>query len=129
MSESGRRLFTTELVASVLSNLPRNKRHLSAELRKIHPALFRMKGSCPITLGDLVFDMRGTFPYCEDIDQAFSNLETAKVLPRTNPDLDRYEIGDALRRYYRRYVRSKLTPQQLEEVGLMVTELTRISSR
>ena len=128
MPEVAERLFPTEMVASVLSNLPQGKKHLATELRKIHPILFEMKDLCPNVLGDFMFDMRGTFPYCEEIEQAFSNLETAKVLPRVNPDLDTYEINDAVKDYYNRYVQDKLTQEQLKEVKEIASRFDTITS-
>jgi hypothetical protein len=128
MPKVGEKLLPTEVVASVLGNLSKDKRHLSTELRKIHPILFDMKKSCPNVLGDFMFDRRGTFPYSEEIEQAFSNLETAKVLPRVNPDLDSYEIEKALKNYYNKYVAPKLTGSQLDEVKKIAIRFDKIAS-
>ena len=130
MPQAPVKLLPTEIVAGILSNVPKpnDKRHLSTELRKIHPILFRLKNSCPNTLGEIIFDHRGTFPYSEEIDQAFSNLETAKVLPRRNPDLNDYEITSKLEDYYKRYIEAKLSDEQLEEIRQIASQLETIAS-
>ena len=118
-----------EVIASVLCNLPKGKKYLPTELRQIHPIFYQMRHKCSNIMEEFTFDKRGTFVYSESIDQAFSNLETSKVLPRVNPDLDRYEITKKLKNYYRDRVDKKLSPIQREEITKIATELAKIAFR
>jgi len=76
---------------------------------------------------DIRFDKRGTFVYSQSLDQAFSNLETAKVLPRVNPDLDKYDITPKLREYYRRRLEKKLSDRQLKDAKRIAEKLAEIA--
>ena len=127
INTEGQSLFPTEIVASVLSNLPNGKSHIPTELRKIHPIFFMMRDKCKNIMKNIDFDKRGTFIYSHSLDQAFSNLETAKVLSRTNPNLENYEVTEALNKYYRDRIKDKLNPVQLEEVKLIAKELSDIA--
>jgi len=128
MTAKDSKLYVTEIVAGILSNLPQEKSQLSTELRKIHPILLNLKDSCPNTLGDIVFDLRGTFAYSEEIEQAFSNLETAMILPRRNPELNHYEITDKLRDYFKKYVENKLNAEQSAEIKKIASKMETIAS-
>ena len=119
-------LFSTDVIAAVLSELPVDKKHLPTELRRLHPIFFKM--SDLTIFNSFRFDQRGTFPYSLSVDQALSNLETAGVLPRVNPKLDRYEITSNLRKYYESNVKAKLTPRQKTEVVKVAHELSKIAS-
>ena len=123
------KLLPTEIVASILSNLPGKKKKLPTELRKIHPIFFSMRNSGIGILQDFSFDNRGTFPYSSTIDQALSNLETSRVLGRTNPDLDKYVITQGLKNYYQRYIKNKLDSPRLEEVKKVARELSQIATK
>jgi len=123
----GQSLFPTEIVASVLSNLPKGKDHIPTELRKIHPVFFMMRNKCKNIMKNIDFDNRGTFVYSHSLDQAFSNLETSKVLSRTNPNLENFEVTEALNRYYRDRIKYKLDKVQLIEVKLIAKELSKIA--
>ncbi len=120
-------LFPTEIVASVLPNLPPGKKHIPTELRKIHLVFFMMRSQCKNIMKAFDFDKRGTFVYSHSLDQAFSNLETSKVLSRTNPNLDNFEVTKALGKYYRERVKDKLNKEQLNEIKLIAKELSKIS--
>jgi len=76
---------------------------------------------------DIRFEKRGTFVYSQSLDQAFSNLETAKVLPRVNPDLDKYEITHKLREYYRRRIEKKLSDRQFIDAKRIAEKLAEIA--
>ena len=123
----GQSLFPTEIVASVLSNLPKGKDRLPTELRRIHPIFFMMRDQCKNIMKNIDFDKRGTFVYSHSLDQAFSNLETSKVLSRTNPNLEKFEVTEALNKYYRDRIKDKLDKEQLDEVKLIAKELSKIA--
>ncbi len=127
MSSTAEKLFATEVVASVLSNLPSHTRHLPTELRKLHPIFYNLRHECTELMKDIRFDKRGTFVCSQSLDQAFSNLETAKVLPRVNPDLDKYEITPKLREYYSGRLEKKLSDRQLEDAKRIAQKLAEIA--
>ena len=126
MSSTAEKLFATEVVASVLSNLPLHT-YLPTELRKLHPIFYELRHECTELMKDIRFDKRGTFVYSQSLDQAFSNLETAKVLPRVNPDLDKYEITLQLRNYYSSRIENKLSARQLEDAKHIAEKLDEIA--
>ena len=126
MNSTAEKLFVTEVVASVLSNLPPHTQ-LPTELRKLHPIFYNLRHECTELMKDIRFDKRGTFVYSQSLDQAFSNLETAKVLPRVNPDLDKYEIIPKLREYYSSCIESKLSNRQLEGAKCIAEKLAEIA--
>lgn len=125
MSSTAEKLFATEVVASVLGNLPTDR--LPTELRKIHPIFYNLRHECAELMKDIRFDKRGTFVYSQSLDQAFSNLETAKVLPRVNPDLDKYEITSKLRDYYSSRLEKKLSDRQLKDAKRIAEKLAEIA--
>ena len=127
MSSTAEKLFATEVVASVLGNLPTSTDRLPTELRKIHPIFYNLRHECTELMKDIRFDKRGTFVYSQSLDQAFSNLETAKVLPKVNPDLDKYEITDKLREYYSSRLENKLSKRQIEDAKRIAQKLTEIA--
>jgi len=127
MNSTAEKLFDTVVVASVLSNLPESKKHLPTELRKLHPIFYNLRHECTELMKDIRFDKRGTFVYSQSLDQAFSNLETAKVLPKVNPDLDKYEITDKLREYYSSRLENKLSKRQIEDAKRIAEKLTEIA--
>ena len=127
MSSTAEKLFATEVVASVLGNLPTSTERLPTELRKIHPIFYNLRHECTELMKDIRFDKRGTFEYSQSLDQAFSNLETAKVLPRVNPDLDKYEITLKLRDYYRSRLEKKLSARQLKDAKRIAEKLADIA--
>lgn len=127
MSSTAEKLFATEVVASVLGNLPTSTDRLPTELRKIHPIFYNLRHECTELMKDIRFDKRGTFVYSQSLDQAFSNLETAKVLPRVNPDLDKYEITPELRDYYSSRLEKKLSDRQLEDAKRIAEKLAEIA--
>ena len=127
MSSTAEKLFATEVVASVLGNLPMSTNRLPTELRKIHPIFYNLRHECTELMKDIRFDKRGTFVYSQSLDQAFSNLETAKVLPRVNPDLDKYEITLKLRKYYSSRLENKLSARQLEDAKHIAEKLAEIA--
>ncbi len=120
------KLFPTEVIASILSNLPPRKKGISTNMRNTHQVFFDMRITCKNILSDFRFDRRGTFPYSRTIDQAFSNLETSKILSRTNPDFDRFEVTKNLKQYYEKHVEYKLSPTQLEETKKIAAKLAGI---
>lgn len=127
MNSTAEKLFATEVVASVLGNLPTSTDRLPTELRKIHPIFYNLRHECTELMKDIRFDKRGTFVYSQSLDQAFSNLETAKVLPRVNPDLDKYEIIPKLKKYYSSRIESKLSNRQLEGAKRIAQKLAEIA--
>lgn len=127
MSSTVEKLFATEVVASVLGNLPTSTDRLPTELRKIHPIFYNLRHECTELMKDIRFDKRGTFVYSQSIDQAFSNLETAKVLPRVNPDLDKYEITLKLRNYYSSRLENKLSDRQKKDAKRIAQKLAEIA--
>ena len=127
MNSTVEKLFDTEVVASVLGNLPTSTERLTTELRKIHPIFYNLRHECTELMKDIRFDKRGTFVYSQSLDQAFSNLETAKVLPRVNPDLDKYDITPKLREYYRRRLEKKLSDRQLKAAKRIAEKLAEIA--
>ena len=126
MNSTAEKLFATEVVASVLGNLPTSTR-LPTELRKLHPIFYNLRHECTELMKDIRFDKRGTFVYSQSLDQAFSNLETAKVLPRVNPDLDKYEITSKLRKYYSSRLEKKLSDRQLKDAKRIAEKLADIA--
>ena len=128
MSSIAVKLFDTVVVASVLSNLPESKKHLTTELRKLHPIFYNLRHECTELMKDIRFDKRGTFVYSQSLDQAFSNLETAKVLPKVNPDLDKYEITSKLRNYYSSRLENKLSDGQKKDAKRIAQKLADIAT-
>ena len=126
MSEVIEKLLPTEVIASILSNLPRRKKEISTDPRKTHQVFFDMRITCKNILNDFRFDRRGTFPYSRTVDQAFSNLETSKVLSRTNPDFDKFQVTSNLKQYYKKYIQHKLSPTQLKETKEIASKLAGI---
>lgn len=116
-----------EIVASVLSNISNSKKYLPTELRRIHPVFYKILKDHPELLAEFHFDQRGTFPYSSVIDEAFCNLEAARVLPKVNPDLDKYEITSRLRKYYETHIEEQINPELLEEIKKIAHELEAIA--
>jgi hypothetical protein len=124
-------LYPTEIVAGVLSNISKKKKYLPTELRVIHSRFYKVLKRHPALLSEFHFDRRGTFPYSPVIDEAFCNLETAHVLPKTNPNLDRYEITEKLRTYYTNHIEdqvNQISEDLRDDIKSIAVELDEISS-
>lgn len=121
-------LLSTEIVAGILSNIPEDKERLPAELRKIHPIFYELYNQGLELVKLFSFDSRGTFPYSYTLDQALSNLETARILPRPNPDNDEYFIGQNLRQYYKKRIEPRLTDTQVDEMKKLAERLSEIAN-
>ncbi len=121
------KLFPTEVIASILNDLPEGKNNLPTELRKLHPIFYEMRNSCKNIMKDFSFDKRGTFVYSASVDQAFSNLETSRIISRTNPSLDTYQITPKLQDYHKSRIEHKLDETLIKEIKIASQELSKIA--
>ncbi len=116
-------LFPTEIVAGIFCFLP--KRLLSNKLGDIHPVFYRMRQKGLLVLRDFRFKTSDIFPYSETLGEAVSNLLGSKTIWLVGSDLDRYEIGDALIRYFENFVKPRLSKKQIKEMRRVAKALKK----
>jgi len=104
-------LFPDDVLAAILNFYPGDE--FPAAREPLHRGILELEKEQEL-LNVFVFDEDKVFPYSEELDQAFGNLETSGLLGKFNPELRIYRISQNLRDYYTARLKTKFQAQEDE---------------
>jgi hypothetical protein len=102
------------VVEGLLSFFPPDNSTFTTSVEIIHRAFYALKKKYPIVFADFFFDLDRPFPYCDDIEFAFSSLAAAGLVRTQNTYLKYFNTSTALAEHYTRVTRNRVSVQALE---------------
>ena len=93
---SGPKTETVDLILLILAFLPGGAIEFECDPHRLHRFFKEAKADFPDFLGDVFFTDDDDFPYSSQVDDAFSRLEEAAYLKRTDPWTQRFQLTTRL---------------------------------
>ena len=109
------RINTNYVLVGVLSHIPRENQKFKYIYSKFHKFFFKHKSNYGV-LKDLMFDINGNFPICNELDHAYSNLTLSGSIESCGFNSNLYEISEACKLTFED-IREKFSNHQNKELS------------
>ena len=97
------------VVEALLASFPADDSRFTTSVETIHRAFYRLKQRYEDVFADFFFDQDRPFPYCEDVEFAFSSLAAAGLVRTQNTYLEYFNTAKAPADHYSRVTQKRIS--------------------